>query len=519
MKAYFSFLLLLFLATSPQKISAQQFSLIWEEAYEKNQLISTETGVATNSGNIISFYTKQSTARKYWNRFMDIAQLILFDTNMKELKKVSLTLTDKYVSDAKMINRGGNIYMLYNSFDEETSTTAAFAVKIDEETLTVTDKILLARTSPKKLKRVTATTIPTETTRYVYSADSSYLLAFLDEEGGNKENKKFSIGVFDKNFEKQWSSAVELEQPNAESVLLNLTLSNKGRAFVLFRQKDEFSKDYQQNAMMHIFDKDHLRGRKIQLSKEQIIFDARISFDTENDITVVGFYKNTPNGNTNGVIYQKINLTTLKHVSSKSIPFPTEFLELIDNDGFGNKKGNDAGISRKFYLGGLFNRPNGSIDIIAEFINETYNGDARSGRWEYLYGDIITVNFSTSGKPVFTRIPKKQQNVSLRQYMSYMPFLYNDKLIIMYNDDRSNMERDINEKPDKILYYNKSLLTAAIVDTEGKLTRKLVYDNKESEFITNPNLSYRISSNQIQIEGIRYRIASDKRKMGLLTIQ
>jgi len=518
MKMYFS-LLFLFLASNPQKISAQQFSLIWEEAYEKNQLISTETGVTTNTGNIISFYTKQSTARKYWNRFMDITELILFDPNMKELKKVALTINDDYVSDAKLMNRGGNIYMLYNSYDKETATTAAYAVKIDEETLTVTDKILLARTSPKKPRRFTAATIPTETTRYVYSADSSLLLAFLDEEGGNKENKKFSIGVFDKNFEKQWSSSVEFEQPNAETVLLNLSLSNYGRAFVIFREKDQNSKAFQQNAMMHIFDKDNLKGRKIQLSKEKLISDARISFDSENSITVVGLYKTAQNGNINGVIYQKIDLTTLKYIISKSIPFPTEFLALIDNDGFANKKGSDPGISRKFYLGGIFNRPNGSIDIVAEFINQVYRGDARSGRWEYLFGDVITVNFSLAGEPTFTRIPKKQENVSLRQYMSYMPFLYNDKLIIMYNDDRSNLERDINDKPDKILYYSKSLLTAAIIDTDGKVIRKLVYDNKESEFITNPTLSYRISSNQIQIEGIRYRLASDKRKMGILTIK
>ncbi len=80
---------------------------------------------------------------------MDITELILFDPNMKELKKVALTINDNYVSDAKLMNRGGNINMLYNNYDEETATTAAYAIKIDEETLTVTDKILLARTSSK----------------------------------------------------------------------------------------------------------------------------------------------------------------------------------------------------------------------------------------------------------------------------------------------------------------------------------------------------------------------------------
>ena len=103
-------------------------------------------------------------------------------------------------------------------------------------------------------------------------------------------------------------------------------------------------------------------------------------------------------------------------------------------------------------------------------------------------------------------------------FMGVYPILYNDKLILLYNDDKDNVEKNISEKPDKFRKFGESILMAAIIDTKGNLTRQKVYSH-EGDYVTMPRTIEKISDGTYLIMAGLERMFNYRTKFGIMTVK
>jgi hypothetical protein len=71
----------------------------------------------------------------------------------------------------------------------------------------------------------------------------------------------------------------------------------------------------------------------------------------------------------------------------------------------------------------------------------------------------------------------------------------NDNLFLIYNDSEKNLEKEPNGEPKGLGLFGRSVVTLALVNSEGKLSRKALTTKKELEgFLFSPVFSENIAN-------------------------
>jgi hypothetical protein len=81
-------------------------------------------------------------------------------------------------------------------------------------------------------------------------------------------------------------------------------------------------------------------------------------------------------------------------------------------------------------------------------------------------------------------LPKLQHTANTSLYSSFKAVSLNNKLVLFYNDDRDNVERDLEKKPDDMVKFDKSVLAMATIDQKNNLARSVVYNHREMKLTT-----------------------------------
>ncbi len=58
----------------------------------------------------------------------------------------------------------------------------------------------------------------------------------------------------------------------------------------------------------------------------------------------------------------------------------------------------------------------------------------------------MNTNIDKNGKAVFTRVPKNQKFVNANLFLGYFPLVYKDKLVLLFNDDKDNVDRGLTKR-------------------------------------------------------------------------
>jgi len=253
----------------------------------------------------------------------------------------------------------------------------------------------------------------------------------------------------------------------------------------------------------------------------KFIQGSKVVCDNSGEVKIAGFYKSKYNGLITGAFYTTVNEKDLAMSIPQVIPLPDDLVALIDNEGIGSTKEKDPGISRFFKIKYILKRKDESIDLVAEFFNDVslYNGISKTTTTTYYSGDILDILIRKDKKIIFTRIPKMQINFS-SYFEGFYPIVYTDKLILLYNDDKDNVEKNILEKPDKVRTFDKSILMAGIIDSAGNLTRQKIYSHVDQDYITVPESTTKISEGRYLISAIvGNKILNLKKRFGILMVK
>jgi hypothetical protein len=525
----------IFLISFTSPATAQQFGVSWKD----NSKISYDYDamLPLKNGNYLLLKFEEMKSFRIYSEIPLEPNLILVNSDLVTIKETKLQLYEKNSVFEGLERYGDNVFFIYNSYDKSSKTTTVYAIKVNEQTLSQVSKTIIGSFDSES--RYNQSDVS-----YKVSADSSKILLFVEEPERKKENKQFYLGVYDQNFKKIWSKNVELPIGDRFVSVYDKDISNEGKVYLAIKHYD---KEVSRQTVMENGDKIPSYTYKLIVIGRNIP-NKEISFDLKNHfiqgtklvygkngiITVAGFYKKKSNGNISGVFHSVFDTSSFQVSSPIMIGFPEDLLVRIDKDGFGKAGGADPGLDPDFRVNQIISRDNGSVDLVSEYLDyylsentlatapgqpQISGAAMKSYSAKYVYGDVVNINLDKTGKAVFTRLPKHQEGYRSNLGLGYYPIIYNDKLVIFYNDDADNIDRDLSKAPEHIAKFKKGIFAAAIIDAKGNLSRQSIYSYKDDNYITLPASISRISATKYFLTSIRAAGFKIRNRFGILEIK
>lgn len=214
--------------------------------------------------------------------------------------------------------------------------------------------------------------------------------------------------------------------------------------------------------------------------------------NSDGNLYMAGTYK-WDSYNLTGVFHQEYNVVKNKMENVSKTAFPADLIELLDKEGWASTKAKSYGIKDDFEFELLLNE-DGTANLVSELrggrsstttsvASERFGGGMTSSTKSWvLSGSIISINFGQK-ETRFSRIPKIRVSAGTTFGDSYKLIKHDKKLIVFYNDHKSNLERDISKAPERSDNYKNSVLAAAIISEDGSVKRTIVLDQSDENFL------------------------------------
>ncbi len=521
--------LFVFLLAFKVNVLAQSFNVTWGDKTRLNK--SFDDAVRVDGGKSIVL-RKDFSGGGMFSKVKTKIVFLLVDANTEVLLEREYEAEEKNTFYKGFEKYGNNIYFTYEVYDKETKLTTLYGEKIDPKTLKTLEKVTVGSFESDSKSDQAGISLQ-------LSQDSSKILLLVEAPERKKENRKFFISVLNTDLKKIWSKEVELPFTQKFIYLIKSSISDEGKVYVSVKHYDkETSKEsvkengskvpayvykilvYTQNA----------KEKEIILSMgDNFVAQSILSFNKNSGIvTVGGTYKQKLKGKINGVFYASLDAKTDVISSPKLVPFDSEILTRIDKDGFASDSEKDPGLDKYYEIVHVAKRPNGSIDLICEYryFSETYVMSQRGGSYwvySYQYGTILNTNIDKNGKAIFTRVPKNQKfsarNFNFNGFLSFFPMVYKDNLVLLFNDDKDNVDRDLEKKPDDVMNFKQSVLAAATIDVKGNLSRQAVFSNDEEDYICLPMSFTKIDDNSILLVSDLFKMFKKRTRYGIMKIK
>jgi hypothetical protein len=452
-----------------------------------------------------------------------------YDNKLSEQGVRSFTSDEDNVSFDNLLSVGGNIFMFTNTYQRSDKTTSFYAQKIDSRTLAPSGR-------PVNLGVMSALDRSRQSTaNYELSKDSSKILMFGLSPYSKKDNEKYYMAVYDNSMNKLWENTVVLPYLDKFVLIFDFIVTNNGEVGVLLKHYDKEVKKEKvredganvpaYKAKLLLYAKGEAKPKEYVLDlQDKFVHDLELTTDNNSNLTLFGLYKNKYDGYVNGYFITSLSRGSDKIDLKKMEAFPEDMVTLIKKDKQGSSREKDPGLSSYFSLSDVVIREDGSTDYLLEYYKkEIVTVQTRTGYYTYpvyYYGDIVDVHV-TGDKTHFVRLPKWQQTPNTNLYSSFKALTRNNKLFLFYNDDRDNVERDIEKRPDDMVKFNKSILALATIDAKDNLTRSMVYDHKEMKLTTCVRVSQRLGADVIGLYAQRMGglFSSAKDMVGLLELK
>lgn len=532
------FILVLMLCSYQNLVTAQSFNVTWGDKARLN--VSFDDAVQIEGGKSIVLKSK-TTGGGMFSSAKVATTLMIVDANTTTVAEKDFEPEEKNTTVKGFEKYGKNIFLLYEVYEKSDKLTSLYAEKIDQKNLKTLEKIKLGSfESDSKSDQASI--------ELKLSQDSSKVLVLVEAPERKKENRKFYFTVLNTDLKKIWSKEVELPYTQKYIYLVGNSISDDGKVYVSIKNYDkEVSREsVRENGSkvpsyvykILIYSQASTKEKEILLNMDNnFVHQSNLSFNKSSGlVTIAGLYKQKVNGQVNGVFYASIDAKTDVINTPKLVPFDEDIIFRVSKDGFASKKEKDPGLDRYYEIVSVMRRPNGSIDIISEYRDEYVIWRSRGGaggtgvtitssypEYHYQYGTIVNTNIDKSGKAIFTRIPKNQKYVSAYSpfslFLSFYPILYKENLVLLFNDDKDNVDRDIDKKPDDIMKFKNSVLAAATIDTKGILTRQAVFSNDEEDYIALPKKFSKIDDNTLLVVSDLLKIFKKRTRYGVMKMK
>jgi hypothetical protein len=425
--------------------------------------------------------------------------ITIYDNNLGEKVNREFEFDEDNTYFNNIFSIKNKLFLFTKHYDKESKSTTFYSQQLNINTLAPVGKNQ-SLGDFQAVKKSSQTSIG-----YELSKDSSKVVMFGMSPYSKKDNEKYYIAVYSDNIQKLWENTIELPYLDKFIAILDYMVTNDGEVGVIIKHYDQevTSERIKKNGnkypsyktKMLLYSKDNKTPKEFELDvKDKFVNNLSLASDANNNLMLFGLYKNNYNGYINGYFLTVIDRINKKVTLKKMEQFPEELVTQVDIDKQGSDNEKDPGFSNWFRLARIVERENGVIDYLLEYSSEvfvnvpsTYNGTSWSrsySYWSYNYGDIIDISIRPDNSSMFSRIPKTQQSKDIRLFSNFVALPYKDKLLVFYNDDPDNLERDIRKKPDDIAKFTNSVLAMVTVNSDGSIERKAIFDHKKMNLTT-----------------------------------
>jgi len=440
------------------------------------------------------------------------------------------------------------LYMFSSLKDSDSKKDILYSQQVNKKTLSTNREYnKIVEVAWNKYDRMTKGEYNVE-----LSTDSSKILIYYNLSSAERENEEIGFSVFDNNMNMLWEKTIEFSYDKKLFDIHEITIDNKGDVFLIAKEyinKRIDKKDGKPNYNFHVFNYynngNDFTDYPLKL-KDYFITDFQIKINDNGEILCGGFYSKKGKAvlssvsdifkyslsieskrakaakekahNIKGSFLIKINTNTKEITASDSYEFDIKFIRKWKNILFEEAKLNkDNTELRQYDLKDIILTDEGNIIIVGEQSYEITTKVQGFSSTTYYYNDIIVTKISPEGAVKWVRrLPKRQAtSQDYGKWSSYSLFEANNKLYFIFNDNPKNLQE---KYKNNIKNFNKDTKTITVlieIDSEGEVSREVLFSSKEIGVLLEPKVCYQISDNEMILFGKRKK----KQRFGKLTFK
>ncbi len=513
----------LFIVLTSQYSKSQDVSITWSP--ESKTELSYYSFVKGKGSDLIKLCFEKTTRNI-------LPVVTRYDNNLEEQTVNNITVDEKGIKFDNFLSVKDRLFFFTNFYDKDSKATSFYCQPLDIKTFEASSPNIELGTFDSHNKKTQASA------RYSFSKDSTKILMVSLSPYEANENEKYYIAVFDNKMAKLWENTVELPYKDKYVEILGKIVTNEGKVGVLLKHydsettKEGVRKDGKRapsyTTKLLLYSKGENTPREFIINTDgKFIHTLKIAEENDNNISLFGLYQTKPEGNVNGYFVVEINKKTNEVKVNNTTAFPSDLLETVKNDKQGSDSERDPGLGYDFEFVKTLTRANGDKDYLLEYrksfvgTSGNMNGGYSYSFMVYKYGDIIDINIKPNGKNIITRIPKLQVAVGYDLFIGLQALTYKNKLLVFYNDDNKNLEKDLSNKPEELkLGKENATLVMATIDDNGDFTRDVLINRKETKFTTAVNVSFAIDKNKIALYAMKGGLFTTTKDMiGILEVK
>ena len=338
-----------------------------------------------------------------------------------------------------------------------------------------------------------------------FSRDSSLLLLYNQLPTQRGEVEKFTLRVFDDQFELLWSRDVSLPYQDADFNIIEYRVDIDGNVFVLGRLRDREEEGSTPRYMIFGYTREGQDEQEYRVAlQDRHIKNLTFRLAGNGDLVVGGYQSVTPRSVTAGVFYARIDPVSKSSGGVALVEFPDEVRNSTTTD--------ERFALRSFRPRDIIPRSDGGAVLIGEqFFNvpvsvSTYTGIRNETYFHY--GDLLVMNIGPDGELDWARrIPKLQDTANdSGAFSSFAQATVSDRFYFIYNDNPQNFSPDIRRRAN--LESRRSVLALTELTRTGEVTTVPLFVNRDARVITRPRMCRQVGSRLILVygeDGRRYR--------------
>lgn len=300
----------------------------------------------------------------------------------------------------------------------------------------------------------------------------------------NSEKEVLQLNFFNKQQVEDFSKNIVLAYGKEHLEIVEKRVDDEGNFYLLSRlyQKGRLNRrngtpNYEYVLM--IYKRQTTQALTYHLSVDDyLITDLKFNVLKDDKVILAGLISDAGNAKTNGVCYFKADLkNTSLQIATKSL-FQNKPISLATAQTISSE---EIKIPRYLKIDHLFSRSDGGSLMIAE-------RSFQVSKYTYQDDDILVINISPKGTVDWvSQIPKKQSSYYTEDVLlSYFPFILQDKIYLIYNDDGRNFSYNKQRKRVQRHKTVKGYAALTEIQKDGTWRTYPLYDNSIDDLVIHP---------------------------------
>lgn len=401
-----------------------------------------------------------------WNKYRYNVTVVKYDAAYKKIGENLLYNGEGDFCNffTELIESGTKSWIVYLESSKGNTIGALKAVQIDTKTLQPMETKVLADEAEINKKVSDVGGMADLAITFKSSPDKKYHFVYI-----NNLKKQFFAAVLDEELNTVWKGTKEIEgfkQSDLQDIIIdeaaNMYIANiKGK-----------------KAVLTVFDKtSKVSQTEINFGSVKPVVIKMASGRRNGTVILAGVYSDETK-NVTGIYKATVNKTTLAIENFAKTVFPEKMIERLQKDRFAWDKKKWYGISPEYVSCSVFYQDDEVIKLVTECKSYIGTGTAAA------FGSIIIGSFAPSGTTL-SHIPRYAVGSAATRYTDmYFAHACNNKLVLLYFDAASNIERSLDEDQAVLNGTKNAAYFAATITNDGKVTRRIINtDEKANENI------------------------------------